>query len=127
MHWTKKHDELLTRFNLRPSTGQLWRWINRKIKSDTSTELEIDLKQFNKWIAKHRGKGYARKTLKDSINQLFELTDGLFIELKKITWYYYKIIVRPLSFVSEKKSTQKGNSYPSTFPRIRISCLQSLP
>ncbi len=110
MHWTKQHDELLNRFNLRPSTGKLWRWINRKIKSDTSTELEIDLKQFNKWIAKDRGKGYDRKTLKDSINQLFELTDGLFIELKKITWYYYKIIVRPLFFVTEKKSTEEEQS-----------------
>ncbi len=117
MYWTKQHDELLNKFNLRPSTGQLWRWINRKIKSDTSTELEIDLKQFNHWIAKHRGKGYDRKTLKDSINQLFDLTDGLFVELKKITWYYYKIIVRPLSFLSEKNNPELGTTPKLTEPK----------
>ena len=108
MYWTKQHDELLNRFQLRPSTGQLWRWINRKIKSDTSTELEIDLKQFNTWIAKHRGRGYDPKTLKEALNQLLEQTERLFIELKKVTWYYYKIIVRPLSFVAEKKSPESG-------------------
>ncbi len=118
MYWTKKHDELQARFKLRPSTGNLWRFVNRKIKSDTSTELEIDLKQFNQWIAKHRDKGgYDRKTLKDSINQLFELTDGLFVELKKITWYYYKIIVRPLSFVTEQKSSKSETSPKVTDPQ----------
>ena len=121
MYWTKQHDELLNRFQLRPSTGKLWRWINRKIKSDTSTELEIDLKQFNQWIAKHRGKGYDRKTLKDSITQLFELTEGLFIELNKVTWYYYKIIVRPLSFVAEKKSAELGKTPKLTEPKPPFS------
>ena len=117
MNWTKKHDELLNRFQLRPSTGQLWRWINRKIKSDISTELEIDLKKFNKWIAKDRGRGYDPKTLKEALHQLLEQTNGLFVELKKVTWYYYKIIVRPLSFVAEKKSPESGKSPDITDPK----------
>ena len=121
MYWTKQHDELLNRFQLRPSTGQLWRWINRKIKSDISTELEIDLKQFNKWIAKHRGRGYDPKTLKEAFNQLLEQTDGLFIELKKVTWFYFKIIVRPLSFVAEKKSAESGKHPKSTEPKAPFS------
>ena len=121
MYWTKQHDELLNRFQLRPSTGQLWRWINLKIKSDTSTELEIDLKQFNTWIAKHRGKGYDPKTLKEAFNQLLEQTDGLFIELKKVTWFYFKIIVRPLSFVAEKNCGESGKHPKTKDPKARFS------
>lgn len=104
MNFTKKHEEWSLFFGLRPSTRLIWSDIIRKTKGDRVEELEIDLRQINKWVAKKRGRGYDRKTLKYAIAQLEERTEGLIVIRKKYSWHTYKILVRPLSFLSEKKS-----------------------
>lgn len=109
MYFTKKHEEWALFFGLRPSTRLIWSCIIRKTKDDRPQEIEIDLLTINKWIAKKRGKGYDRKTLKLAIAQLEERTEGLIVVLKKYSWHCYKLLVRPLSFLSEKKS-QKGEA-----------------
>jgi hypothetical protein len=107
MYWTKKHQEWRLRFNLRQSTTELWQWINRKTKGVTTEELEIDLRQFNQWIGRKRYKPYDRKTVKSAIAQLLEQTNGLITEHKKVNWYYYKIVVKPISFLDQRAIPKK--------------------
>jgi hypothetical protein len=68
------------------------------------------LKDFNSWIGKKRGRGYDRKTLKTAIAQLYEQTEGLIIQQKEITWYYRKIIVKPIAFLAQEKTPKKEQS-----------------
>lgn len=109
MYFTKKHEEWSLFFGLRPSTRLIWSCITRKTKGERAEEIEIDLIQINKWVAKKRGKPYDPKTLKETIVQLEERSEGLILVLKKYSWHCYKILVRPLSFLSEKKSQNSGN------------------
>ena len=113
MYWTKKHDEVYNlRFNLKGSASLLARYINRRTKGDTAEEIEIDLREFNKWVGKKRTP-YDRKTLKLAIAKLFDRTEGLIVCWKQINWYYYKIIVKPISFLDEKK-TQESEQSPNS-------------
>ncbi len=115
--WTKKHDEFCLSVGLRPSSKLLYGWINRKVKSHVVKEIEIDLRDFNHWVGKKRGKPYDRKTLKSAIAQLLEKTKGLIVEIKQITWYYYKLLVKPLSYLTSDKKPIAGKSPNSESPK----------
>lgn len=110
MTWTKKHDEFAIRCKLRPSTRLLLRWLLRRAKLNEICEIEVDLYQFNAWVAKIRGKGYDRKTIREAIAQLEELTEGMIVIMRDYSPRYKKIIVRPLSFVVEKRLPKMGES-----------------
>lgn len=115
--WTKKHDEFCLSQGLRPSSKLLMAWIIRKTKGLIAMEVEIDLKDFNKWIGKKRGKPYDRKTLKSAIAQLLDRTEGLIVSLYEITWYYFKLIVKPLSYLSRENKPKTGKSPQSKSPQ----------
>ena len=110
MYWTKKHDEWCLKFGLSGSAKLLASWITRKTDGKTINEIEINLKDFNKWVAKKRGKEYDRKTLKYAIAKIFDNTRGWICEFKKISWFYFKVVVKPISFLNEKKSPEVGES-----------------
>ncbi len=110
MTWTKKHDEWCLFFGLRPSTQLLYRWIHRRTKGHTVEEIEIDLRDFNKWVGKKRGRPYDRKTLKTAIAQLIERTEGLIVQQKEITWFYRKLIVKPITFLASEKKPESEQS-----------------
>lgn len=115
--WTKKHDEFCLSKGLRPSSKLLLAWLVRQARSFTAIEVEIDLRIFNKWIGKKRGKPYDRKTLKSAIAQLLDKTDGLIVSLHEITWYYFKLIVKPLSYLSRENKPKTRKSPQSKSPQ----------
>lgn len=121
MNFTKKHEEWSLFFGLRPSTRLIWSCIIRKTKGDRIEEIEIDLKKINQWIARKRGKGFDRKTLKEAIVQLSEKTEGLIVVQKKYTWYCYKILVRPLFFLEQKKSQDGETSHSNSNGNSRFN------
>lgn len=110
--WTKKHDEFALICGLtRQSVHHLLRWVLRRTKLSDISEIEIDLRKFNRWIEKTRGKGYDRKTLREAIEQLDELSNGMVVIIKKWNPWDYKILVRPLFFVMQRNS-QLGETVP---------------
>ena len=112
MTWTKKHEEFALTCGLtRQSVERLLRWILRRAKLSDICEIEIDLRKFNRWIEKIRGKGYDRKTLREAIEQLDEQSMGMVTIIKKWNPWDYKILVRPLFFV-EKRNSQFGETVP---------------
>ena len=110
MTWTKKHDEFCLEQKLRPSTMVLLRWILRRSNNSKVSEIEIDLKVFNAWVAKKRGRGYDRKTLSEAVAQLDEKTDGLILVLKNYTPWIKKLLVRPLDLVLSQRAARLGKS-----------------
>ena len=117
MTWTKKHDEFCLKQKLRPSAKVLLFWILRRTKQyHQISEIEIDLIVFNSWVEKWRGTPYDRKTIKEAINQRYECTNGLVLISKDYTPWVKKLIVRPLSLVTQKKPQKTG-----TIPQVNGS------
>ncbi|MFM2310821.1 MAG: hypothetical protein RLZZ04_97 [Cyanobacteriota bacterium] len=108
MTWNKKNDQFALSCGLRPSSIMMLRWILRRAKLNQVDEIEIDLRVFNSWVGKFRNKEYDRKTLKEALGQLDELTQGHILISKTYTWAIHKIIVRPLFMVN----SQTGNKVP---------------
>lgn len=104
----KKHQQFALSCALRPSTTQFLWWLMRRSKKHEISEIEIDLRVFNQWVAKHRGRPYDRKTLKEALAQLDEKTNGLVLITKSYTWAIKKVIVRPLEMVLQKNSPKLG-------------------
>jgi hypothetical protein len=71
-NWSLKHDECSLENHLTPSAKLLWHWLVDNSKKGVGFgELEPDLqKEFNNWVAKHRGKPFDPKTIKSAIKQL---------------------------------------------------------
>lgn len=111
MTWTKKHDEFVEACGLRPSAERLLRWLLRRAKLSDISEIEIDLKKFNRWIEKIRGRGFDRKTLREAIVQLDEKTMGMITIIKDYNPWIKKILVKPLNFVLRENS-QNGDNIP---------------
>ena len=110
MTWTKKHDEFAISCKLRPSTRLLTHWTLRRAKTNQVSEIEIDLRLFNNWVAKVRGTPYDRKTIREAINQLDESTNGLVLISKRYSPWVMKLVVRPLSLVAGQKSPKLGKT-----------------
>lgn len=118
MTWTKKHDEFLQASNISGCAELLTRWQLRRAKLNEPSEIEIDLRQFNKWISKNRLLGeYHRKTLINAQANLCDRSNGMFTIMKKYSPYVYKILVRPLSFLSRIESAKCASS--STLPNVK--------
>lgn len=111
MYWSKKHDEFcMARKITANSALLLFKHIVRRLKSNSIEEIEIDLKQFNKWIERKRGRGYDPKTLKDALDMICDRSDGMVVVFKRYTWYCQKLIVKPLAFFERNNSHEIGET-----------------
>jgi hydroxymethylpyrimidine pyrophosphatase-like HAD family hydrolase len=108
MTWNKKNDQFALVCGLRPSSRLLLRWILRRAKLNQVGEIEIDLRVFNAWIAKNRGRAYDAKTIREAIAQLDEKTQGLILVTKSYTPWIKKILVRPLEIVLQIIRQKQG-------------------
>lgn len=106
-HWTYKHEEYCLKNEIPRSAQLLWEWLLKSGK--VNIESEPDLKDFNNWIKKHRGKEYCRNTLKDAFNKLVECR--VINLVKKYTWNIVKIVTRPLEYLKPKKKLRKRNIF----------------
>ena len=112
MTWNKKNQQYALSCGLRNSSTQLLMWLLRRAKPNETVEIEIDLRVFNSWIGKHRFKGkFDRKTIKQALAQLDELTNGWILVTKSYTWAIHKVLIRPLEMVLLQNS-QSGDSVP---------------
>ncbi len=111
MTWNKRYDQFALSCGFRHSSERLLRWILRRAKANQVTEIEIDLRVFNKFIERDRGKPYDRKTIREAIAQLDEKTQGLILITKSYSPWVKKILVRPLEMVLANKS-QNGDNAP---------------
>ena len=111
MTWNKKNLQFALSVGLRPSTIVFAQIILRKTNGYKAKELTVDFKEVNREIGKHRIKGeYDRKTTKQAIAQLDELTHGWFTVVKSYTWSVKTILVRPVDFAIEQKSQSEGKA-----------------
>jgi hypothetical protein len=108
MTWNKKNDQFALVCGLRPSSMLLLRWILRRAKLNQVGEIEIDLRVFNAWVAKNRGRAYDAKTIREAISQLEEKTQGLVLITKSYTPWVKKILVRPLEMVLQNCDQKLG-------------------
>ena len=111
MTWTKKLEQFALSCKLRQSDERLLRWLLRRAKRDRVDEIEIDLRVFNKFIERDRGRPYDRKTVKTALWRLDELTQGMVLVTKSYTWAIHKIIIRPLEMI-QKQNSQSGDGSP---------------
>ena len=107
MSWTKKHDNFALSLNLSESRALVLRDILRKSKLHEPSEIEIDVRDTNKWIGKNRLKGeFHRKTITTAIPNLDECSNGMVTIMKQYSPWVYKILVRPLSFLEKLESAK---------------------
>ncbi|HLO84909.1 MAG TPA: hypothetical protein VK203_07840 [Nostocaceae cyanobacterium] len=105
--WTSKHDAFCLENRVTPSAKLLWHWLEALAKGNHDQELEPDLKDFNKWVEKHRGKGFCRLTLKNALAQLIDLR--VVDLIKQFTWSIVRIATRPLEWLKPKKNLRQRN------------------
>lgn len=97
--WTEAHDAYCLENKITPAAKLLWQWL---IRQGIGDEQEPDLKEFNQWVEKHRGKGYTRPTLKDALAQLVDCRVVQIV--KQFTWRIVRIVTRPLDWLNPKKN-----------------------
>lgn len=107
--WTYKHDEYCLENQITPSAKLLWQWL---VKKGYFQEEIIDLKDFNKWVGKHRIQGsYCNKSVKNAFNKLVECR--VINRLKDFTWNFVKIVTRPLEYLKSRRKVQKRDIFSS--------------
>lgn len=122
--WTKKHAAYSLRQKLPPAAQYLWQWLEETKTLDKP--VEPDLRVFNNWVARHRGKGYCRQTVKEAFSKLAEC--GIVRALKNFGhWAIHPVIVRAINYLMPPKPKPKKKLAPSEFnlrfrpfkPRVR--------
>jgi hypothetical protein len=94
----------------------MWQWLVKK--GYFKAEI-IDLKDFNRWIKRHRAKGeYCSKTLKAAFNDLVK--HRVINVVKGITWNVAKIVTRPLEYLKVRKKVQRRDIF-SNIDRSKYS------
>lgn len=113
--WTDQHNEFCLKHQLPASVRALWQWL-LEAKEETGCEIEFNLKQFNAWVERWRGKAYDPKTLKSAAERLLEI--GAFIDEKctGFTWFWKRWIVRPINLLvsplKPRKKVQQSGKIP---------------
>lgn len=115
----KRYIKIALSKNLTPTARELWQWLLSDMKPDQS-EIEFDLKKFNTWVAKQRGKPHDPKTIKRAAQQLMD--SGIVSYFKRFTWSVWRWVIKPIDFLVEacvpqkrKKSLPEGQ-IPETQP-----------
>jgi hypothetical protein len=106
--WTEEHETFCYQNHIPPAAKSLLQWLMRQ--GQIAAEIEPDLSEFNAWVAKVRGKGYAHNYLK----QIFEIlvSSRVLQVIKRYSWKITKLIVRPIDWLNppKKKNLQNHNS-----------------
>jgi hypothetical protein len=101
MPWTKQHHNFCLKQNMWAATINLCCFIYSKCKPNESTEMEVDVDQFAKYMKKTSGKSYHRTYFPKLMRQLDENSNGGVVILRYYGHGIYKILVRPISFAIE--------------------------
>ena len=102
--WTEKHEQFCYENKLYPCARTLWQWL-LKHKDD-----EPDLKEFNKYVSRYRGKPYCRPHIKAAFNQLVECR--VIRLVKQFTWHLVRIVtIKFEELLPKKNSRHQHKSY----------------
>lgn len=107
MTWNKKNQQIEMLAGLRQSTVRVAQHILPRTNKFKPTKLMVDLKVINQKIAKHRGRPYDPKTMKEAIAQLDEKTFGWFKILKSYSWHLHEVMVYPVEMVLQNLSENR--------------------
>lgn len=89
--WTKKHTDLAIERNLTKNAWAMWEWLIHEVgEGKTQT---IDLKDFNRYIAKKTGKPLDNRTIKSSAQRLM---DSGIVGWENFTQFVRKVTVKSL-------------------------------
>lgn len=120
-HWTYKHDEYCLENSITPSAKLLWQWL---VKKGYFQEEIIDLKEFNKWVSKHRIQGaYCNKSVKNAFNKLVECR--VVNCVKDFTWNLVKIVTRSLEYLKPRRKVQKRDIF-SNLDAVNAYCAEQV-
>ncbi|MDJ0737893.1 MAG: hypothetical protein QNJ47_28180 [Nostocaceae cyanobacterium] len=113
--WTEKHERFCLENKIPPAAQRLWQWL--LWQGEMGSEIEPDLKEFNQWVAKWRGKKYDQGYVKTIFNILLE--KRVINVVKGFTWAVYRLVLRPLEWLFPlKNNTRKNSGYPVESPDL---------
>ncbi len=106
--WTDKHNEFCVKHRLPASARELWQWI-LETQAGTSAEVEFNLKSFNAWVEKQRGKPHDVKTVKSAAQRLVDC--GAFKDLKcdGFKWNWKRWIIMPIEEIVKRIKRRKNS------------------
>jgi hypothetical protein len=108
-NWTEEHDQFCLKNHIPPAAKLLWQWL---IREGVNQEVEPDLSEFNSWVERFRGKGYAHNYLKQMFQILVE--HRVIQTIKQYSWKIFKLLIRPLEYLKPRKK-QKLHNDNSTY------------
>lgn len=103
--WTEEHEAYCYQHHIPNAAKVLWQWLMRQ--GEISIEVEPDLSEFNKWVEKSRGKGYAHNYLKQMFNLLVE--NRVIQVVKQYSWKIFRLLVRPLEWLKPPRKKREKN------------------
>ena len=115
--WTDRHNEFCLKHRLPASVRSLWQWLLEE-KQQGHSEIEFDLKDFNKWVALKRGYPFDPKTLKYARDRLMNLPVVSYC--KEFTWSVWRWALRPINLLVNpvlkplRRSSQKLGETPDS-------------
>ena len=97
--WTEKHLRIALERELTPSARDLYEYL--VLEGYEGIPQILDLREFNKFIAKRRGQAYDRRTIKAA--QIFLENCGLLTACKKFTAFVHHVTLRAVSALFKPK------------------------
>ena len=111
MTWTRKHQEFAAKNNWWQSSINIACYLYKKCKASEPTEIEFDSAKFQTYIKRVRGKKYHCTTPRKAVINLAEKSQGLVVILKDYGKGVFKLMVYPLSYLSENGNSSKYSSH----------------
>ena len=105
--WTDKHNEFCLKHKLPASVRALWQWLLEE-KQQGRSEIEFDLKDFNKWVTKKRGYPFDPKTLKYARDRL--MNSEVVCYCKEFTWSVGRWAIKPINLLVNPVLNRVGRS-----------------
>lgn len=102
------------------SARELWQWI-LEAQAGSSAEVEFNLKSFNAWVEKQRGKPHDVKTVKSAAKRLVDC--GAFKDLKcdGFKWNWKRWIVMPINLIVNPIKRRKSSLGMEEIPDLEVS------
>lgn len=97
--WTEKHLQIALQHTLTPSARDLYEYL--VLEGYEGKPQVLDLREFNKFILKRRGKAYDRRTIKAA--RIFLEEKGLLTACQKFTAFVHHVTLRAISALFKPK------------------------
>ncbi|BAY08609.1 hypothetical protein [Calothrix sp. NIES-2098] len=102
---TEKELAFFLEQNTIPLTQALWEWI--ALQGKIGTQIEIDLRDFEQFVTKHRGTKFARWWLLKRFKWLIQ--HRVIQVIKEFSSTAYRILLRPFDWLKPRKKNQQNH------------------